>query len=72
MPTNTYGPNDNFDLNNSHFIPALIRKVHEIKIYKKKILKVWGNGKAMREVIFVDDLAKACIFFMNKKVNIHL
>ena len=69
MPTNTYGPNDNFDLNKSHFIPALIRKVHEIKDNKKKILKVWGNGKAMREVIFVDDLAKACIFFMNKKVK---
>ncbi len=69
MPTNTYGPNDNFDLNNSHFIPALIRKVHEIKNNKKKILKVWGNGKAMREVIFVDDLAKACIFFMNKNVK---
>ena len=69
MPTNTYGPNDNFDLANSHFIPALIRKVHEIKKKKNKILKIWGNGKALREVIFVDDLANACIFFMNKNIK---
>ena len=69
MPTNTFGPNDNYDKLNSHFIPALIRKVHEIKINKKKQLIVWGNGLAKREVLYVDDLAEACIYFMNKKVK---
>ena len=67
MPTNTFGPNDNYDSMNSHFFPALIKKCHEINIKKKKELILWGNGKAKREVIFVDDLADACIFFMNKK-----
>ena len=69
MPTNTFGPNDNYDKLNSHFIPALIRKVHEIKINKKKQLIVWGNGLAKREIFYVDDLAEACIYFMNKKVK---
>ena len=69
MPTNTFGPNDNYDKLNSHFIPALIRKVHEIKINKKKQLILWGNGLARREVFYVDDLAEACIYFMNKKVK---
>ena len=69
MPTNTFGPNDNYDKLNSHFIPALIRKVHEIKINKKKQLVLWGNGLARREVFYVDDLAEACIYFMNKKVK---
>tara|TARA_B100001123_G_C15305276_1_gene1022447 strand:- start:95 stop:1039 length:945 start_codon:yes stop_codon:yes gene_type:complete len=67
MPTNTFGPNDNYDKLNSHFFPALIRKVHEIKIKRKKELVLWGNGLAKREVIYVDDLADACIHFMNKK-----
>ena len=67
MPTNTFGPNDNYDKLNSHFIPALIRKVHEIKINKKKQLIVWGNGLAKREIFYVDDLAEACVYFMNKK-----
>ena len=69
MPTNTYGPNDNYDAQNSHFFPALIKKAHECKIKKKKVFKVWGSGKPMRELIFVDDIAEACIFFMNKNTK---
>ena len=69
MPTNTYGPNDNYNLLNSHFFPALIKKIHECKIKNKKTLEVWGSGKPFRELIFVDDIADACIFFMNKKIN---
>ena len=69
MPTNTYGPNDNYDAQNSHFFPALIKKAHECKIKKKKVFKVWGSGKPMRELIFVDDIAEACIFFMNKNIK---
>ena len=69
MPTNTYGPNDNYDTQNSHFFPALIKKAHECKIKKKKVFKVWGSGKPMRELIFVDDIAEACIFFMNKNTK---
>ena len=67
MPTNTFGPNDNYDKLNSHFFPALIRKIHEVKIKKKNELMLWGNGLAKREIIYVDDLADACIHFMNKK-----
>ena len=69
MPCNTFGPNDNYNLETSHFFPALIRKIHEIKIKKKNTLVVWGNGKARRELIYVDDIADACIFFMNKKIK---
>ena len=69
MPTNTFGPNDNYDELNSHFIPALIRKVHDIKLNKKKQLSLWGNGLAKREVLYVNDLADACVFFMNKKIK---
>ena len=69
MPTNTFGPNDNYDTLNSHFFPALIRKVHEIKTNKKKKLVLWGNGLAKREVIHVDDVADACVYFMNKKIK---
>ena len=69
MPTNTFGPNDNYDSLNSHFIPALIKKVHDIKIGKTKNLILWGDGSAKREVIYVDDLADACIFFMKKKTK---
>ena len=69
MPTNTFGPNDNYDSLNSHFFPALIKKIHEIKIGKKQKLILWGNGSAKREVIYVDDLADACIYFMNKKTK---
>ena len=67
MPTNTFGPNDNYHELNSHFFPSLIRKAHEIKVKKKNNLILWGNGLAKREIIYVDDLADACIFFMNKK-----
>ncbi len=69
MPCNTFGPNDNYNLETSHFFPALIRKIHEIKIKKKNKLVVWGNGKAKRELIYVDDIADACIYFMNKKIK---
>ena len=69
MPTNTYGPNDNYDELNSHFFPALIKKMNELKINKTKFLKLWGDGTPKREIIFVDDIADACIFFMNKKVK---
>jgi len=69
MPTNTFGPNDNYDNLNSHFFPALIKKIHKLKKNKKKFLVLWGNGKAKREVIHVDDLAKACVYFMKKKTK---
>ena len=69
MPTNTYGPNDNYDLYHSHFFPALIHKAHLCKIKKKKHIKIWGSGKPLRELIYVDDLADACIYFMNKKTK---
>ena len=72
MPTNTYGPNDNYHNLNSHFFPALIKKAHECKIKNKSFINVWGSGKPRRELIFVDDIADACIFFMNKKVKDHL
>ena len=67
MPTNTYGPNDNYDKSNSHFFPALIKKIHQLKSSNKNTITLWGNGKAKREVIHVDDIAEACIFFMKKK-----
>ena len=69
MPTNTFGPNDNYNKLTSHFLPALIKKVHEIKIKKKNKISLWGNGLAKREVIYVDDLADACVFFMKKKTK---
>ena len=69
MPTNTFGPNDNYHELNSHFLPALIRKVHYVKLKNKKNLTLWGNGMAKREVIYVDDLASACIYFLDKKIK---
>ena len=69
MPTNTYGPNDNYDLMTSHFFPALIHKAHICKIKNKKSINVWGSGKVYREMIFVDDIADACVFFMKKKIK---
>lgn len=65
MPTNTYGPNDNFDLQNAHVLPALIRKFHEAKVNNSPQVELWGTGTARREFIFVDDLADACVFLMN-------
>ena len=72
MPTNTYGPGDNYNLETSHFFPALIRKIHEAKLRNKKIVNLLGTGRAKRELIYVDDLADACIFFMNKKIKNNL
>jgi GDP-L-fucose synthase len=69
MPTNLYGPNDNYDLNNSHVLPALIRKAHEAKIRGDKELVVWGSGKPMREFLYVDDMADACVFLMENGVT---
>lgn len=69
MPTNTFGPNDNYDKMNSHFFPSLIRKVSEIKLRNQKKLIIWGDGTPKRELIYVDDLADACVFFMGKKVR---
>ena len=67
MPTNTFGPNDNYDQLNSHFFPSLIRKTHQLKNTNKNELVIWGDGSPKREVIYVDDIADACLHFMNKK-----
>ena len=64
MPTNLYGPNDNFDLQSSHVLPALIRKFHEAKVNNQPTVEVWGTGTPLREFIYVDDMADACIFLM--------
>ncbi len=69
MPCNTFGPGDNYDEKNSHFLPALIKKIYLIKSGKKKQLMLWGTGKAKREFIYVEDIADACIYFMNKKTK---
>ncbi|MGR9405391.1 GDP-L-fucose synthase [Rhizobium leguminosarum] len=69
MPTNLYGPNDNYDLDSSHVMPALIRKVHEAKIRGDRQLVVWGSGQPMREFLYVDDMADACVFLMEKDVS---
>ncbi len=69
MPPNLYGPNDNYDLNNSHFYPALIKKIHEAKKKNKKKLIIWGTGKVKRELMFVEDFASAVLFFMKKKIK---
>ncbi|MCO6474457.1 MAG: GDP-L-fucose synthase [Melioribacteraceae bacterium] len=68
MPTNLYGPNDNFDLETSHVLPALIRKFHEAKINQDEEVVVWGSGKPKREFLFVDDLADA-IYYLTGKIN---
>lgn len=64
MPTNLYGPNDNYDLNNSHVLPAMIRKFHEAKINGDKKVELWGSGKPLREFLHADDLADACFYLM--------
>jgi GDP-L-fucose synthase len=64
MPTNLYGPNDNFDLNSSHVLPALIRKFHDAKLAGAPDVSVWGSGRPKREFLHVDDLASACVFLM--------
>lgn len=75
MPTNLYGPNDNFDLNSSHVLPALIRKFHEAKLHRNPFVEIWGSGTPLREFLYVDDMADACVFLLEnyngeKHVNI--
>ena len=65
MPTNLYGPNDNFDLQSSHVLPALIHKFHEAKLENSDVVEVWGSGKPLREFLHVDDLASVCVYLMN-------
>lgn len=69
QPTNLYGENDNFDLKSSHVLPALIRKFHEAKVQNKKYVEIWGTGIAKREFLYVDDLAAATNFLLNKKIT---
>jgi GDP-L-fucose synthase len=69
MPCNAYGINDNYDPDGSHFLPALIRKIIDALKSNKEFIKIWGSGKPMRELIFSDDVADACIYFLNKKTD---
>jgi len=69
MPTNLYGPHDNYDLANSHVLPALLRKTHEAMMRGDPSLTVWGSGKPMREFLHVDDMADACVFLMEQEVS---
>ena len=69
MPTNIFGPNDNYHRLNSHFVPAMINKIHDAKMNNKKKIKIWGDGSPKRELMYVDDLAEACVYFMNKKTK---
>jgi GDP-L-fucose synthase len=68
MPTNLYGPNDSYDLETSHVLPALIRKAHEAKLAGKAEMVIWGSGAPMREFLYVDDLADACVFVMERGI----
>jgi GDP-L-fucose synthase len=70
MPTNLFGPGDNFDLENSHVLPALIRKFHEATENKRNEVQVWGSGKPKREFLYVDDMADGCVFIMNLPDNV--
>jgi len=72
MPANMFGSNDNYDLKTSHFFPALIKKIHLAKISNKKTVTLWGNGKPKRELLYVEDFADACVFFMRKKTKENL
>ena len=69
MPCNSYGPNDNYDSKSSHFFAALIKKIYLAKKFNRKHVEIWGTGKPKREIIFVEDIADACIYFMNKKTK---
>ena len=71
MPPNLYGPNDNYNLETAHVLPALIRKTYEAKKNNKTYIEIWGNGKSLREFMHVDDLAEAC-FFLLKQKNLHI
>lgn len=66
MPTNLYGPNDNYDLNSSHVLPALVRKFHEAKMNNSEFVELWGSGSPKREFLHADDLADACVYLMDK------
>ena len=66
MPSNLYGPNDNYDLNNSHVLPALLRKAHDAKLQDASSFSVWGSGEPKREFLYVDDMADACVFMMER------
>ena len=68
MPSNLFGPNDNYNLENSHFLPAVIKKIYLSKVSNKKIT-FWGTGKPKRELTYVDDVAHACIFFLKNKTK---
>ncbi len=75
MPTNLYGPNDNYDLKNAHVLPALMKKMHDGKVEKRNFVEIWGTGKPRREFLYVDDMADACIYLMehyegNEFVNV--
>jgi GDP-L-fucose synthase len=66
MPTNLYGPGDNYDLRTSHVLPALLRKIHEAKEQERPYVEIWGTGKPLREFMYVDDMADACVFLMER------
>jgi GDP-L-fucose synthase len=72
MPTNLYGPKDNFDLNSSHVLPAMIRKFHDAKLKNSKNITLWGTGNPMREFLYVDDLAEAIIFSLENQMHEYL
>ncbi len=67
MPTNLYGPNDNFDLETSHVLPALLRKMHEAKLNNEKKVEIWGSGKPRREFLYSEDMADACVFLLEQR-----
>ena len=69
MPCNLYGPNDNYNLDNSHFLPALIKKISNAKFSNNHVVHIWGTGKPKREVMYVEDLADACLYFLQKKTT---
>ena len=69
MPCNAYGINDNYDPIGSHFFPALIKKIVDSVRYRKNAIEIWGDGKPLRELIFSDDIADACLFFLKKKTS---
>jgi GDP-L-fucose synthase len=67
MPTNLYGPNDNFDLETSHVLPALLRKMHEAKLHNTSKVEIWGSGKPRREFLYSEDMADACVFLLESR-----
>ena len=70
MPCNSYGENDNYDSKSSHFLPALVKKIIEAIRMNKDSITLWGDGKPLRELIFSEDVASACNFFLKKKLNL--